>query len=187
MSPACSAAGRSEGPAKKAAQGGLRLRRARNRAHDRIFGAATHREDKLHQTTYLHRFLKKEESMKKIVSTNQAPKAIGPYSQAVRYGDWLLVSGQIALDPATNELVAGDVAVQARRVLDNLMAIVEAAGMTSGDVLKCSCFLKDMNDFARFNEVYETYFQSDPPAREAVEVARLPKDVLIEISAICGK
>jgi 2-iminobutanoate/2-iminopropanoate deaminase len=125
--------------------------------------------------------------MKKIVSTPHAPAAIGPYSQAVHFGDMLFVSGQIALDPATGELVEGDVSVQARQVLQNLMAIVEAAGMTAADVLKCSCFLKDMHDFARFNAVYETFFQTDPPAREAVEVARLPKDVAIEISAICGR
>lgn len=125
--------------------------------------------------------------MKKIITTPDAPQAIGPYSQAVQFGGLLFVSGQVALDPKTGELVEGDIEVQTRQVMNNLTAIIEASGMTVENTLKCSCFLKNMFDFARFNAVYETVFQNDPPARETVEVARLPKDVLVEVSAICGK
>jgi len=124
--------------------------------------------------------------MKKIISTDNAPAAIGPYSQAVGYGDLLFVSGQIAIDPETGNLVQGNIETQTRQVLENLNAIIEAAGMTMNNVLKCSCFLKNMEDFARFNSVYESYFEKSAPARETVEVARLPKDVLVEVSAICG-
>ena len=124
--------------------------------------------------------------MKKIISTGKAPAAIGPYSQAVQYGNFLFVSGQIAFDPATGELVDGDIEVQTRQVLENLKAIIEAAGLSMENVVKCSCFLDNMEDFVRFNSVYETYFGERAPARETVEVARLPKDVLVEISAICG-
>lgn len=125
--------------------------------------------------------------MKKIIATPDAPQAIGPYSQAVQFGDLLFVSGQIALDPATGDLVTGDIEVQTRQVMKNLTTIIEASGMTVQNTLKCSCFLKNMTDFARFNAVYETVFTNNPPARETVEVARLPKDVLVEVSAICGK
>ena len=124
--------------------------------------------------------------MKKIISTENAPKAIGPYSQAVQYGDLLFVSGQIALDPQTGNLVEGGIEIQTRRVLENLKAIIEAADMTLQHVLKCTCFLKDINDFVEFNSVYEGYFGKSAPARETVQVSRLPKDVLVEVSAICG-
>jgi 2-iminobutanoate/2-iminopropanoate deaminase len=124
--------------------------------------------------------------MKKIISTDQAPAAIGPYSQAIRYGDLLFVSGQIALDPKSGELVEGDIEVQTKQVLDNVQAIIIEAGMTLQNVLKCSCFLKDMGDFVKFNEVYNGYFAESLPARETVEVGRLPKDVRVEVSAICG-
>ncbi len=124
--------------------------------------------------------------MKKIVSTKNAPAAIGPYSQAVQYGNFLFVSGQIAIDPQTGNLVEGDIEAQTEQVLKNLTAIIAEAGMAVADVVKCSCFLKDMNDFARFNAVYENYFGESLPARETVEVSRLPKDVLVEVSAICG-
>lgn len=124
--------------------------------------------------------------MKKIIATDSAPAAIGPYSQAVRYGDLLFVSGQIALDPATGRLVEGDIEAQARQVLENLKAVITAAGLSLENVLKCSCFLKNMDDFSRFNSVYGDFFGQSPPAREAVQVARLPKDVALEISAICG-
>jgi 2-iminobutanoate/2-iminopropanoate deaminase len=124
--------------------------------------------------------------MKKIISTDNAPAAIGPYSQAVRYGDFLFVSGQIALNPQTGDLVEGDIEVQTRQVLENLKAIIEASGMRMENVVKCSCFLSNMEDFVRFNSVYESYFGESAPARETVEVARLPKDVLVEVSAICG-
>ncbi len=125
--------------------------------------------------------------MKTIITTANAPAAIGPYSQAVQINDLLFVSGQIPMDPKNGDLVQGDIEAQTKQVLENLKAIIEAAGMGLQNVIKCSCFLKDMDDFARFNAVYETYFQQDPPAREAVEIARLPKDVHIEISAICGQ
>ena len=124
--------------------------------------------------------------MKKIISTHKAPTAIGPYSQAIQLGNLLFVSGQIALDPKTGELVEGDIEMQTIRVLKNLKAIIEEAGMNLEDVLKCTCFLKNMEDFAHFNSVYNNYFKESLPARETVEVARLPKDVLVEVSAICG-
>jgi 2-iminobutanoate/2-iminopropanoate deaminase len=128
-----------------------------------------------------------ENAMKKIVSTNKAPQAIGPYSQAIQYGDFLFVSGQIAIDPKTGNIIEGDIEAQTEQVLKNISAIIAEAGMSLQNAVKCTCFLKDMNDFVRFNSVYENYFGESPPARETVEVARLPKDVLVEVSAICGK
>jgi 2-iminobutanoate/2-iminopropanoate deaminase len=125
--------------------------------------------------------------MREIISTERAPAAIGPYSQAVRYDNLLFVSGQISLDPESGEIVTGDIEVQTRRVLDNLKAILEAGGMELKHVLKCTCFLQNMGDFPTFNSVYSEYFSDILPARETVEVSRLPKDVLVEISAICGK
>jgi 2-iminobutanoate/2-iminopropanoate deaminase len=125
--------------------------------------------------------------MRKTIATPNAPQAIGPYSQAIQYGDFLFVSGQIAIDPTTGDIVAGDIETQTERVLKNITVIIEAAGMSLQDVVKCTCFLKDMNDFAKFNAVYGNYFGEILPARETVEVARLPKDVLVEVSAICGK
>ena len=124
--------------------------------------------------------------MKKIVETEKAPAAIGPYSQAIQFSGLLFVSGQIALDPQTGELVGADIAAQTRQVLENVKAIVEASGITLQNVLKCSCFLDDMENFAEFNAVYDEYFGDSLPARETVEVARLPRDVLVEVSAICG-
>jgi 2-iminobutanoate/2-iminopropanoate deaminase len=126
-------------------------------------------------------------AMRKTIATPNAPQAIGPYSQAIQYGDFLFVSGQIAIDPATGDIIAGDIEAQTNRVLKNITAIIEAAGMSLQHVVKCTCFLKDMADFAKFNAVYENYFGEILPARETVEVARLPKDVLVEVSAICGK
>ena len=125
--------------------------------------------------------------MKKTIATPNAPQAIGPYSQAIQYGDFLFVSGQVAIDPATGDIVDGDIEVQTDQVLKNITAIIEAAGMSLQNVVKCTCFLKDMNDFIKFNTVYENYFGEILPARETVEVARLPKDVRVEVSAICGK
>lgn len=122
---------------------------------------------------------------KRIIATNQAPAAIGPYSQAVKVGNLLFVSGQIPLT-STGQVVAGDVAAQTKQVLDNLKNIIEAAGVQLSDVVKCSCFLKNMADFASFNAVYTEYFGAILPARECVEAARLPKDVLVEVSAICA-
>ena len=124
--------------------------------------------------------------MKKIISTDQAPAAIGPYSQATQCGNLLFVSGQIPIDPKTGELVEGDIEVQTKQVLENVQAIIKAAGMTLQNVVKCSCFLKDMEDFVKFNAVYNSYFAESLPARETVEVGRLPKDAQVEISAICG-
>ena len=124
--------------------------------------------------------------MKKIISTDNAPAAIGPYAQAVRYGNMLFVSGQIAINPGTGQIVEGDIEAQTKQVLENLQAIIKAAGMTLQNVLKCSCFLKDMEDFVKFNAVYNSYFAESLPARETVEVGRLPKDARVEVSAICG-
>ena len=124
--------------------------------------------------------------MKTIIATEKAPAAIGPYSQAIRYGDLLFVSGQIAINPASGEIVEGDIEAQTKQVLENVKAIIEEAGMTLQNVLKCSCFLQNMEDFVKFNSVYNDYFAENPPARETVEVGRLPKNVLVEVSAICG-
>jgi 2-iminobutanoate/2-iminopropanoate deaminase len=122
--------------------------------------------------------------MREVVSTRDAPQAIGPYSQAIKANGLVFTSGQIAIDPATQQVVAGDVAAQTDRVLRNLSEILEAAGSGLGKVVRCSVFLKDMNDFAAMNQVYGKYFSSSPPARSTVEVARLPKDVLVEIDVI---
>jgi 2-iminobutanoate/2-iminopropanoate deaminase len=122
--------------------------------------------------------------MKKIVSTGGAPKAIGPYSQAVIWNGMAFLSGQIPLDPATGELIQGDVAAQTERVLDNLKAVLEAAGASLNSVLKTTVFLKDMADFPKMNEVYDRYFAENPPARSTVQAAKLPRDVMVEIDAI---
>jgi len=125
--------------------------------------------------------------MNEKIATPNAPQAIGPYSQAIRYGDFLFVSGQIAIDPQTANIIEGDIEAQTEQVLKNIAAIIDAAGMSLQGVVKCTCFLKDMNDFVKFNGVYESYFGEILPARETVEVSRLPKDVLVEVSVICGK
>ena len=125
--------------------------------------------------------------MKTIIHTPNAPKAIGPYSQAVKWGDLLFVSGMLGMDPKTGEFAGPDIEAQAIRILENLKAVIEAAGMSLQDVLKSTVFLKEMNDFAKFNEIYGRYFPQNPPARETVQVARLPRDAAIEISVICGK
>jgi 2-iminobutanoate/2-iminopropanoate deaminase len=117
------------------------------------------------------------------IKTEQAPQAIGPYSQALRAGSFIFTSGQIPLDK-NGVLVSGDITVQARQVLDNLLAVLNAAAPGSFDVVKTTVFIKDMNDFAKFNEVYAGFFNTPYPARSTVEVARLPKDVLIEIEAV---
>jgi 2-iminobutanoate/2-iminopropanoate deaminase len=125
--------------------------------------------------------------MKTKISADKAPQAIGPYSQAIQLGNLLFVSGQIPIDPQTGNLVSGDIQAQTRQVMQNLKAIVESAGLTLADAVKATCFLKNMGDFAKFNAVYADYFGDVPPARETVEVARLPRDVLVEVSLICGK
>jgi 2-iminobutanoate/2-iminopropanoate deaminase len=124
--------------------------------------------------------------MKKIVYTKNAPAPIGPYSQAVRYGNLVLVSGQVAINPATGQFESGDIKSQTKLVMENLKAILLEEGLSFAEVLKCSIFIKDMNDFPVINEIYGSYFKSEPPARETVEVARLPKDALVEISLIAG-
>jgi len=125
--------------------------------------------------------------MKSVISTANAPAAIGPYSQAIRVGDMLITSGQLALDPATGSFVEGGIKEQTYQALTNVKAILNDAGTNMGSVIKTTVFLKDMNDFAAMNEVYATYFPVNPPARSAVEVARLPKDAMIEIEAIAVK
>lgn len=120
---------------------------------------------------------------KKIVSTPQAPAAIGPYSQAVQAGNMLFTSGQIPLTPA-GELVSGDIREQTRQVFKNLEAVLAAAGFTFRDVVKATVFIADMNDFAKVNEVYAEYFKDQPPARSTVQVARLPRDAGVEIELI---
>jgi 2-iminobutanoate/2-iminopropanoate deaminase len=122
--------------------------------------------------------------MREVVSTKDAPQAIGPYSQAIKANGFVFVSGQVAIDPATQQVVTGDVAAQTDRVLRNLSEILEAAGSGLGKVVRATVFLKNMNDFAAMNQVYGKYFSSAPPARSTVEVARLPKDVLVEIDVI---
>ncbi|HVI07633.1 MAG TPA: RidA family protein [Candidatus Binatia bacterium] len=125
--------------------------------------------------------------MRETLSTQNAPQAIGPYSQAVRANGFIFTSGQIAIDPSTQQVVEGDVAIQTDRVLQNLSAILAAAGSNLGKVVRVGVFLKNMNDFAAMNQVYGKYFTSAPPARSTVEVARLPKDVLVEIDVIAAE
>jgi 2-iminobutanoate/2-iminopropanoate deaminase len=124
--------------------------------------------------------------MRKTVSTEQAPKAIGPYSQAVVHNGVAYLSGQIPLDPATNQLVEGDIAAQTERVLQNLKAVLEACGASLESVLKTTVFLKDMADFPKMNEVYARHFALNAPARSTVQAARLPRDVSVEIDAIAS-
>jgi 2-iminobutanoate/2-iminopropanoate deaminase len=121
-----------------------------------------------------------------VIATAGAPKAIGPYSQAVLCGGFVFCSGQVALDPASGQIVPGGVGEQTRRVLENLSAVVAAAGGSMASVVRCTVFLKSMNDFAAMNEVYATFFPSAPPSRATVEVARLPKDALVEIDCIAA-
>ncbi|HTA52324.1 MAG TPA: RidA family protein [Candidatus Acidoferrum sp.] len=122
--------------------------------------------------------------MKEIISTDKAPKAIGPYSQAVKAGGFIFTAGQIAFDPATSQIVGGGVAQQTARVMENLKAILEAAGSSLDRAVRATVYLKDMNDFAEMNTVYGRYFAQSPPARSTVEAARLPRDVRVEIDLI---
>jgi 2-iminobutanoate/2-iminopropanoate deaminase len=122
--------------------------------------------------------------MRQAISTDQAPKAIGPYSQAVRIGSLLFVSGQIPIDPATGSLIEADIATQTRRVFENIKAILAAAGATFDNVARTTVFLADMGDFVAMNEVYAGYFETPAPARSTVQAARLPKDARIEIDVI---
>jgi 2-iminobutanoate/2-iminopropanoate deaminase len=121
---------------------------------------------------------------KKVISTEAAPKAIGPYSQAIVSNGVAYLSGQIPLDPKTGQIVEGDIVQQTERVFQNLKAVLEAAGASFDSVLKTTVFLQDMSDFTRMNEVYARYFPTDPPARTTVQAARLPRDVRVEIDCI---
>jgi 2-iminobutanoate/2-iminopropanoate deaminase len=122
--------------------------------------------------------------MREVISTKDAPQAVGPYSQAIRANGFVFVSGQVAIDPATQQVIVGDVKAQTDRVLRNLSEVLEAAESGLGRVVRCGVFLKNIGDFAAMNEVYGKYFSTAPPARTTVEVARLPKDVLVEIDVI---
>jgi 2-iminobutanoate/2-iminopropanoate deaminase len=124
--------------------------------------------------------------MRQAVSSDSAPKAIGPYSQAIRAGSLLFLSGQIPLDPATGVMVGGDIAAQTHQVFANLAAILEAAGASFDNVVKTTVYLADMNDFTTVNEIYGTYFSSPAPARATVQAARLPKDARVEIDLIAS-
>jgi len=121
---------------------------------------------------------------KEVIFTDKAPEAIGPYSQAIRIGDFLFTSGQIPIDPHTGNIITGDIQRETIQVLENLKAVVEEAGATLDNVVKTTVFIKDMNQFALINEAYSRFFSERPPARSCVEVARLPKDVNVEIEAI---
>ena len=122
--------------------------------------------------------------MRTVISTDNAPKAIGPYSQAIKANGFIFLSGQIPVDPSTQQLITGDVAAQTERVLRNIEGILKAAGSSLEKVVRCGVFLKDMNDFAAMNAVYATFFKENPPARSTVEASRLPKDCQVEIDAI---
>jgi 2-iminobutanoate/2-iminopropanoate deaminase len=124
--------------------------------------------------------------MKDIVTTDRGPKPIGPYSQGVKANGFLYLSGQVALDPKSNEMLTGDIGPQTERVLENIKGILEAAGSNLHHVVKTTVFLKDMNQFPQMNEVYGRYFTAAPPARSTVQVARLPKDALVEIEVIAA-
>jgi 2-iminobutanoate/2-iminopropanoate deaminase len=122
--------------------------------------------------------------MKKIISTSEAPAAIGPYSQAVRSGNFLFCSGQIPLDPKSGQIVSGDIATQTRRVLDNVEAVLKAEGLTFENIVKTTIFLTDLGDFQTVNEIYGSYFKQQPPARSTVQVSALPKGAKVEIEVI---
>jgi 2-iminobutanoate/2-iminopropanoate deaminase len=122
--------------------------------------------------------------MRDVIATNDAPKAIGPYSQAIRANGLIFLSGQTPIDPATQQLISGSIGEQTERVLRNLEAVLKQAGSSMAKVVRCGVFLKDMNDFAAMNEVYGKFFPSNPPARTTIQAAKLPKDCQVEIDAI---
>jgi len=124
--------------------------------------------------------------MKKIISTNEAPAAIGPYSQAVRTGSFLFCSGQIPLDPKSGEIVAGDITAQTRRVMDNIAGLLRAEGLSFDDIVKTTIFLINLGDFQTVNQIYGSYFKNDPPARSTVQVAALPRGANVEIEVIAA-
>ncbi|MFO7152838.1 MAG: RidA family protein [Bacillota bacterium] len=125
--------------------------------------------------------------MKQVIKTEKAPKAIGPYSQAIMIGDFLFASGQIAINPATGEIVEGGIEAQTKQVMENVKNILQAAGMDFSNVVKTTVFITNMNDFAKVNEIYATYFTENPPARSCVEVSKLPKGALIEVEVIAHR
>ncbi|MCX7759587.1 MAG: RidA family protein [Hydrogenothermaceae bacterium] len=124
--------------------------------------------------------------MMQIIQTEKAPQAIGPYSQAIKYENLVFISGQIAIDPATNQFIGGDIKEQTVRVLENIKAILEEAGLNLNHVIKTTIYLKNLEDFQTVNQIYGEYFKEHKPARATVEVSRLPKDALIEIEVIAG-
>ena len=124
--------------------------------------------------------------MKKIISTNEAPAAIGPYSQAVRSGSLVFCSGQIPLDPKSGEIVAGDITAQTRRVMDNIAGLLRAEGLSFDDIVKTTIFLTNLGDFQTVNQIYGSYFKNDPPARSTVQVAALPRGANVEIEVIAA-
>jgi 2-iminobutanoate/2-iminopropanoate deaminase len=124
---------------------------------------------------------------RQVVATDAAPKAIGPYSQAVWAGDFLFCAAQIALDPATGNMIGGGIAEQTARVLENIRGLLQSQGLSFGSVVKSTVFLTDMNDFGALNEVYAKYFAKEPPARSTVQVSRLPKDALVEIEVVAAR
>lgn len=134
----------------------------------------------------LHPLREGRQSGMTAVSSADAPKVIGPYSQGIRVGPFLFLSGQVGLDPATGQMVDGDVAAQTRRVLENLAAVLKSAGLSLADVARTTIYLADMNDFAKVNEVYGSYFSEPYPARATVQVARLPRDARVEIDAVAA-
>jgi len=121
---------------------------------------------------------------KKVIQTEKAPKPIGPYSQAIRAGNFIFLSGQLPIDPSTGEMVSGDIRQQTRQVLENMKGVLESQGLGMQDMVKVNIFLRDMDNFNQMNEVYATYFSSNPPARSTVEVGKLPRNADIEIEAI---
>ena len=128
-----------------------------------------------------------EINMKKVISTNKAPKAIGPYSQAILSNDTLYCSGQIAIDPKTSCLIIDNIKNETSQIMQNICAVLAEAGMNTQNIVKCSIFIKNMNDYDEINEIYSQYFKSEPPAREAIQVSALPKNVNVEISIIAVK
>lgn len=125
--------------------------------------------------------------MKEVIYTAKAPRPVGPYSQAIKVGNFLFVSGQIPIDPSTNDVIRGDITIQTRRVLENIKVILNKAGYDLNDIVYVTVFLSDLNDFSQFNRVYAEYFKENPPARVTIEASRLPKDVRIEVSVIAYK
>lgn len=136
---------------------------------------------------YLIKSNKPIDMSKEVIYSSKAPEPIGPYSQAIMAGNTLFVSGQIPIDSATGNIITGDISAETQQVMKNLKAVLDAAGMDFMNVVKCSIFLNDMNNFPKVNEAYGQYFKTNPPARETVEVSRLPKDVNVEISCIAVK